>query len=190
VQVTVVLGPRHHYLRELHAAVRARARACVLGLFVLSVAIAAPLMVVSSGRHSARVPGSPSVPAASAAQLERPGAAGVAAAFRYPLGCLSVTIISSHPAYATAQLNRASPCWRYGVYVTAIFRRVGRAWRLMLEADSHTCPAVSLPAAVRAQLAVCARSGAGTPPGPLSVPERVGALDRHPVPLLGPGGER
>jgi H+/Cl- antiporter ClcA len=85
------------------------------------------------------------------------GSAGVAAAFRYPLGCLAVTIERRAPTYATATLDRKSPCWRYGVYITAIFHRVHGEWRLVLEARSNRCPPRSLPAAVRAQLAVCAR---------------------------------
>jgi hypothetical protein len=98
----------------------------------------------------------PGAPALNEAELRSPGPAGVAAAFHYPLACLSVTMLSTHPAYATAQLDRASPCWRYGVYVTAIFRRTGGEWRLMLEADSDSCPKLSLPPTVRRQLAACA----------------------------------
>lgn len=85
------------------------------------------------------------------------GPAGVAAAFRYPLGCLAVTIERTTPAYPTATLDRKSPCWRYGVYVTAVFHRLHGEWRLVLEARSSRCPPRSLPAAVRAQLAVCTR---------------------------------
>jgi hypothetical protein len=75
-----------------------------------------------------------------------------AAAFRYPLGCLSFTIYASERRHARA---RSSPCWRYGVFITVIFAH----GRLALEAESPTCPVVSLPRAVRAEVAVCRRTG-------------------------------
>jgi hypothetical protein len=83
------------------------------------------------------------------------GSTRLAEVYRYPLGCLGTRI--STRTHAPPPLDFASPCWRYGVYVTAIIRRSGRVWRLALEAISPSCPAVSLPPAVRAQLAVCRR---------------------------------
>lgn len=58
-----------------------------------------------------------------------------------------------------ARLRRAGPCWRYGVFITAILRRVGDDWRLALEATSPSCPALSLPPEVEAQVVVCRRPG-------------------------------
>lgn len=83
------------------------------------------------------------------------GPAGVAAAYRYPLSCLTVTISTRDPAYASARLNRASPCWRYGVYLTAIFHRVDGSWHEVLDANTYACPLVWLPAVVQTQLSVC-----------------------------------
>jgi hypothetical protein len=138
VWVTVISGGRRPAILR---------RGPALALF----AVAAVLAVVSlPGGHRAV---SKLVPRA---QPAAPGPAGVAAALRYPLGCLSVTLDNR---YATASLDRASPCWRYGVYVTAILRRVEGVWRLVLYARANRCPPRSLPAAVRAQVAVCARAG-------------------------------
>jgi hypothetical protein len=76
-------------------------------------------------------------------------------AYRFPLGCMGATMTPK--ALTAAFRARTGPCWRYGVFVTAILRRVGGAWRLALQATSRTCPRVPLPAVVRAQLAVCRR---------------------------------
>jgi hypothetical protein len=92
---------------------------------------------------------------AAAAQVRNTGPVGVAAAYRYPLACLSVTIAPADPAYAAARLNRASPCWRYGVYATAIFHRVAGVWRMALETSGMSCASASIPAVVRAQLGLC-----------------------------------
>jgi hypothetical protein len=89
------------------------------------------------------------------ARVANVGLARLAEVYRYPLGCLGTRI--STRTHALPPLDFASPCWRYGVYVTAIIRRSGRVWRLALEAISPSCPAVSLPPPVRAQLAVCRR---------------------------------
>jgi hypothetical protein len=82
------------------------------------------------------------------------GPAGVAAAYRYPLSCLTVKV-ADHDAYARAWLDRASPCWRYGAYVTAIFHRVDGTWRIVLDTATYSCPVRSLPTVVQAQLSVC-----------------------------------
>jgi hypothetical protein len=66
-----------------------------------------------------------------------------------------VTISTTDPTYARAELDRVSPCWRYGVYVTAIFHRVGGSWRPLLNSSRYSCPVASLPAVVQQQLAVC-----------------------------------
>jgi hypothetical protein len=81
--------------------------------------------------------------------------AAVAAAYRYPVNCLTVTIATSDPTYARAELDRASPCWRYGAYVTVIFHRVAGRWREVLDSARYSCPVASLPAVVQAQLGVC-----------------------------------
>ncbi len=139
VQVTVSFGPR-------------RRRPWIAAAALAGVAAGILVAVAISDWNGTRA-GSPPAPGASRSQL--PGAAGVAAAYRYPLHCLSVVTAASDPTYARAELDRASPCWRYGGYVTAIFHRAGGAWRLVLDAGSYTCPLASLPAVVQAQLALC-----------------------------------
>jgi hypothetical protein len=88
-------------------------------------------------------------------RAHEPGPAGVAAAYGYPTRCLSVTISSIDPAFARADFNHASPCGRYAGYPTAIFHRVGREWRPLLEAVSYPCPAQRIPPAIQTELGVC-----------------------------------
>ena len=83
------------------------------------------------------------------------GAAGVAAAYGYPLRCLSVTTSSSNTAYARADFDRRSACGRYDWSLVAIFHRAGGLWRPVLETSNYRCPVASLPAAVQRQLSVC-----------------------------------
>jgi len=87
--------------------------------------------------------------------------AETAAAYRYPLGCLGITLSADR----SSMLGRHSPCWRYGVYVTAVLHRVNGTWRLMLEATSPKCPTVSLPDIVRSALVTCERAAAAAPSG-------------------------
>jgi hypothetical protein len=89
----------------------------------------------------------------------RPAAARIlaeAAAYRFPLGCLGATL--SRRSSSRASNATALPCWHYGVYVTAVFRRVYGVWRLMLAARSDSCPSVPLPAAIRALLVACSKN--------------------------------
>lgn len=89
------------------------------------------------------------------AAARRPGAPGVAAAYGYPLACLSITIDEADPTYARADFNHASPCGRYDGYVTAIFHWVDDAWRPVLDATGYSCPTPSLSTAVQTALDVC-----------------------------------
>ena len=81
--------------------------------------------------------------------------ASVTEAYRFPLGCMGTTL--TRRALADALASRTGPCWRYGVFVTAILRRIGGVWQLALEATSRSCPQIALPANIRAELAVCRR---------------------------------
>jgi hypothetical protein len=81
----------------------------------------------------------------------------VAAAYRYPLGCLGEALSGVRPPVAGVDRHRGGPCWRYGVYLTVLLHRVGRVWRMALEAVSPSCPNVSVPPFVRAQVVVCKR---------------------------------
>jgi hypothetical protein len=81
--------------------------------------------------------------------------AEVTETYRFPLGCMGTTL--TRQALAGALRSRTGPCWRYGVFLTAILRRGDGVWRLGLEATSRSCPRIALPADIRAQLAVCRR---------------------------------
>lgn len=85
--------------------------------------------------------------------------AAEAAAYRFPLGCLAATLRPSSPRPGDAT-TRTGPCWHYGVYVTAVLRRVDGVWHLMLAARSNSCPSVPLPAAIRTFLVACAKAPA------------------------------
>ena len=158
MQITVLPGPRGRPPWERLGSLRGpwigrigTGLAIVAGAVgaVATVAVVAFTVSPSDGQRAAPRP------TAGDGQSRLPGAAGVAAAYHYPLRCLSVTTAASDRAYARAELDRASPCWRYGAYVTAIFHRADGAWRLVLDAGSYTCPVVALPRVVQAQLAVC-----------------------------------
>lgn len=151
VRVTIISAPRRpapaRALRSRAVAVRA-----TLALVVVAGAVGAGL-VATAGRETVRAPAALRVGAGHAG-----GAPAVAAAYRYPLGCLGATLAASDGGSGSAGLEGSSACWRYGVYVTVVLRRIGASWRLALEAVSRSCPAVALPAYVRAQLAGCLRS--------------------------------
>jgi hypothetical protein len=92
---------------------------------------------------------------ASRAAARDSGPLGVAAAYGYPLRCLSITIAPGHRSYARADYNRVSACGRYDGTVTAIFHRVDGEWRPVLDATGYACPIASLSRAVAAELDVC-----------------------------------
>ena len=120
----------------------------VAGLALIALAGAGALAVgnTSSAPTDQGVP----VPMVERAVAAEPP---IAAAYRYPLGCLGQALSRTR-----AQLDHTSPCWRYGIYMTVIFRRVGRTWRMALEAVSPSCPALFVPSLVRAQVVVCRRA--------------------------------
>jgi hypothetical protein len=184
VRVTVVPGPRANPTRGGGAAVRSGAGLpFVVASIVLLLAAGAILAVAVRGgrpvtaaatRHAQPVPAGGAVALRRAQPIRADGAAAVplteagtsrvaaiAAAYRYPLGCLGITLSATR----SAMLGRRSPCWRYGVYVTAVLRRVNGVWRLKLEATSPRCPAVALPQMVRSALISCERAAAPPPSG-------------------------
>jgi hypothetical protein len=136
-------------------------------LLLVAALVALVLTTVAGGDHRG-VHAKPSltVPNAAPSSLEHhldveaavarePGPAGVAAAYGYPLPCLSVTIAPSDRAYARADYNRASACGRYDGTVTAIFHRVDGEWRIVLDATGYSCPIAALSRAVATELDVC-----------------------------------
>jgi hypothetical protein len=104
-----------------------------------------------------------------------PGPVGVAAAYGYPLRCLSVTIAPHDPRFARADFDHIVPCGSYTGYTTAIFGRVHGAWVPLLEATSFSCPVRSLPEQVQVELGVC------LPPTP-AYADTPASVSRRPVP--------
>ncbi|HEY2657932.1 MAG TPA: hypothetical protein VGI55_19285 [Solirubrobacteraceae bacterium] len=183
MRVTVVPGPRGHAIRDRGAKIRAAlGLPVIIGVIVLVVVTGAILVASSlAGGGAVRALARPSAPgdppgddprdavedatgdAAGGVARNAAGMAGVAAAYRYPLGCLGITL----SAERSSMVGRHSPCWHYDVYVTAVLHKTSGEWRLMLETTSPTCPAVTLPAVVRSALAACRRAAA---PGLRDIP--------------------
>ncbi len=191
LQITVVPGPRGPGVRERIAAIRPRANPRVTLALAVAVAVAvagavAIVVAVAPGGHAPvglRPAAYPPVP-----QTPNPvaplGITGpedpIAQANRYPLRCLVMTVSADDPTYIRAVLNRASTCSRYSAWVTAILHQVDGMWRPVLVETAHSCPVTLIPAAVRVQLGVCARSG------PVSVTARESPPHRMSVrPLRG-----
>jgi hypothetical protein len=93
--------------------------------------------------------GRPSDPVAA------PGPNGVAAAYGYPLGCLSVTILAT---YARADLSHAVGCGHLTGYAPAIFHYVAGRWRLVPDAIGYMCFSGAVPAEVEQGLDLCVGS--------------------------------
>ena len=161
VRVTVVAGPRDHHrvrsLRDRRAAIGVRLGvAAIVAVIAVGVAVGVivsvtlrtgrPVSLEGVGFGGPRPVGNPAAATEGAA-----GVARIAAAYRYPLGCLGLTLSADR----SSVLGRHSPCWRYGVYVTAVLRQVNGVWRLALEATSPRCPAAPLPDIVRSALVAC-----------------------------------
>ncbi len=123
------------------------------GLIVVAVIVAA--LAAVAGAFDGRRSGTPSTARAPRSRSAEPAAA--AAAYRFPLGCLGAAIATPSGADPTGRLSHTGPCWRYGVYLTAILRKVDGVWRLALHASSVSCPITSLPASIRAQIVLCTK---------------------------------
>lgn len=136
---------------------RGRAR---LTTAIAVLILAAGALITAGLVHGGHGAAKPAVPVAQGSNM---GVERVADVYRYPLGCLSGRALAKNPAPSLPPVNRASPCWRYGVYLTAILHRSGGTWRLALEAINASCPAVSLPLRVRAQLVLCRRPVPASP---------------------------
>lgn len=145
VQVTLLPDPYARPLRErIHVS-----RRLLVGFVPAACAC---LVALAAGTLGAGR--SPTIPVARAGAT-RPGPWGVAAAYGYPLRCLSITIDPTDRVYARADFDHGSPCGRYDGDVTAIFHRVDHAWRPVLDATGYGCPVASLSAAVQSALDVC-----------------------------------
>jgi hypothetical protein len=117
------------------------------------VVVAAALIVVLLA--SAELDGGHRPPRAKPDGARAGGPAGVAAAYGYPLKCLSVAIATLDPRFARADFDKSVPCGRFTGYATAIFRRTGGMWVAVIEAINYACPVRTLPAQVEEELGVC-----------------------------------
>jgi len=147
VEITVQRDPDARASRERIVAIQQVTRWPAIVALVLLGAI----LAMAGTRQ-----GSPDRPrhVVSAFARER-GPAGVAAAYGYPLRCLSITILATDQAYARADFNHLRPCGRFTGYSTAIFHRIMGAWRPVLDATGYVCPVASLPVNVQTELGVC-----------------------------------
>ncbi|HEX4009907.1 MAG TPA: hypothetical protein VHX62_07855 [Solirubrobacteraceae bacterium] len=122
---------------------------------LVAAAVAVAVRAPGPGAHPSHARGPSAMRRHANPAARKPGSAGVAAAYGFPLRCLTITIPPGHPAYARADFNHTE-CGRFDGYVTAIFHRVGGDWRPVLEALGYACPVAGLPAPVQADLSVCA----------------------------------
>ena len=146
VKIRVLRDPDARTFRERIVAIQKVTRWPATVALVLLVAILAMAGTLLGGPHGARH--------VSASARQR-GPAGVAAAYGYPLRCLSITILATDRAYARADFNHLRPCGRFTGYSTAIFHRVMGAWHPVLDAAGYVCPVASLPVNVQTELGVC-----------------------------------
>lgn len=107
----VVPRERWRRIRERLGAVPRRAVFAALAAVVLAASAVAVASGSSRGRRTA-------VPAA------------VAAAFGYPLRCLTVTVSGS---FAHAHIDRSGTCARFRGYLNASFHLIDGRWRLVLD---------------------------------------------------------
>jgi hypothetical protein len=147
VEIRVLRDPDAGTCRERIVAIQKVTRWPTIVALVLLASILAMAGTLLGGPDGARH-------VVSAMARER-GPAGVAAAYGYPLRCLSITILATDQAYARADFNHLRPCGRFTGYSTAIFHRVTGAWRPVLDAAGYVCPVTSLPVNVQTELGVC-----------------------------------
>jgi hypothetical protein len=161
VQITVVPAPPGRVAGARVAGIPILTAARALIAAVVTLAVIGAVVVDVLPAHSV-TPSAPVRPV-SRSVTESP--------YRYPLGCMGAWL-STAGRWSVREARGASPCWRYGVYVTAVLRQVRGVWSLALEAVSPSCPAVSLPRFIQERLVVCRRPMTG--PGAARV-RRLGA---------------
>jgi len=154
VTVTITVRPpaREGSLRQRLAAISRRRRG--RGALGVALAVAALGAIIATGVQSGRT----SRAGAGRAQVRDAERAAIAAAFGYPYPrrCLTITISTSNPDYARADVGRAKGCRRYYGYVNASFHRVAGAWRLLRDEGQLYVPN-SLLRPCRGGQAGCAR---------------------------------
>jgi hypothetical protein len=127
-----------------------------VALAVGAIAVLAAIVALSLGGSRAR----------HADPVTARSPAGVAAAYGYPLGCMSVTIPAADRTYARAVLSHATGCAGSTGYAPAIFHYVAGRWRLVPDAIGYMCNRESVPAAVDRAFELCVgpiAPGAGLP---------------------------
>jgi hypothetical protein len=152
IEVTVLPSPDAGASPNRVAGADGAAYRRAIAAFVLVLTITTAMTLWLGARH-------PAVRVVNSVAGER-GAAGVAAAYGYPLRCLTVTILANDPTHARADFNHLTTCGRYTGYPTVIFHYDSGAWRIVLDAVAYFCPVDSLPAAVQTDLGVCQEPGA------------------------------
>jgi hypothetical protein len=85
------------------------------------------------------------------------GAAGIAAAYGYPQGCLRVRISTANPGFARADFAQQQSCGYDIGFPIAVFHRISGEWHPVLYAAGYRCPVASIPPAVQRQLSLCPR---------------------------------
>lgn len=161
--MTVIVGPRRDWLERPRRALAhgAPARAVTGRIAVLAALVVVVVAVAVGGELAgSRTRVRHGRPTEAAAITE-------AAAYRFPLGCLGATLLARSSLPTHVVTTPTGPCWHYGVYVTAVLRRVDGVWHLVLRARSNSCPSAPLPGAIRALLAACAKTQVGATRSPV-----------------------
>ncbi|MBV8219923.1 MAG: hypothetical protein JO325_15775 [Solirubrobacterales bacterium] len=142
-----------------------------VALAIGAIGALAAIVAVSLGGGSAR----------HADPVTARGPAGVAAAYGYPLGCMSVTIPAADRTYARADLTHAAGCGGITGYAPAIFHYVAGRWRLVPDAIGYMCNPEAVPVVVDRAFELCVETispgcarigtpGQGRPAAPLGLP--------------------
>jgi hypothetical protein len=140
VTVEVTVASRGRPPRDGVSAARRR-----VVLAIGAIGALATIVAISVGGGSAR----------HADPVTARGPAGVAAAYGYPPGCMSVKIPAADRTYARADLTHAAGCGGITGYAPAFFHYVAGRWRLVPNAIGYMCNPDVAPAAVVQGLDLC-----------------------------------
>lgn len=92
-----------------------------------------------------------------------PALDAIAAAFRGPLRCMSVSFAPADPDYLRAGPGPGTACAGYRSRTPVILRLVDGELRPLLDTATYSCPVPALPAAVQSELHVCPRAAPVSP---------------------------
>jgi len=158
VQVTVVSASEGHSRGSVGPTAAAALFAAV------ALAVLAMVAILEDPLHDHQHHGTSAKPNVSVAVLAaasftpegNPGQDPIAAAFRGPLRCLSLTYAASDRQYVRAEPATGLTCPSYPAGAM-IFRWVDGNPEPILESSTYACPVRSLPVSVQAELGVCPR---------------------------------